>query len=291
MQTATISGDERVALAPSRPLDATDGPVPSSAAPATPRPTARRVPAHRLLTPFALVAIVVSGAAVVGLHLLPRWGGVNPITGMLSDYGVGREGWVFNTALDVLAVGSAALLVKLALHRLVTGRVTVALLVAWCVGLIGIATFTKDPNLGTQTLRGSIHLYSTALACVSLPLGALAIGWCHRSHPRWRRLARTTQALAVASVPCFLPFLVSFFVIRLSHGHGLTAVPTGLVERLMGVDDLALLVVLAVWSHRAATPRAAAAPEVVAPRAPEVTSPRAPDVTSRRAPEVAEVAG
>jgi hypothetical protein len=211
-------------------------------------------PLARLLVPFALLAIGLSTSAVIGLHLLPRWGGVNPITGMLSDYGVGHEGWVFNSSLDLLSVASAAIIVKLTLHRVVSGRLPLVLLAAWCLGLIGIATFTKDPDLGTQTMRGSIHLYSTALACTSLPLGALAVGWRHRAHPRWRRIARGTRVLAVTSIPCFLPFLVSFFIIRLTHGHGLTTVPTGLVERLMGFDDLALLVILMVWSYRAGVP-------------------------------------
>jgi hypothetical protein len=54
------------------------------------------------------------------------------------------------------------------------------------------------------------------------------------------------------SVPCFLPFVVSFFVIRFTHVTGRSAVPTGLVERLMGGVDVVILVVLALWAHRAA---------------------------------------
>lgn len=213
---------------------------------------------NRLLVPFGLLAVTVAVVMVVGLHLLPGWGGVNPMTGMLSDYGVRPDGWVFDTALDIMSVGSVAVLVKIAWHGVVRGRTTYALFVSWCVCLIGIATFTKDPNTAAQTFRGSLHLWVTAAACVSLPIASMVIGWQHRRDPQWRRLAWTTQGLALVSVPCFLPFVVSFFIIRLTHSAGLH-IPTGLVERVMGGLDVALLVVLAVWGHRAARSRRLAA--------------------------------
>ncbi|HEX3647650.1 MAG TPA: DUF998 domain-containing protein, partial [Pseudonocardiaceae bacterium] len=202
----------------------------------------------RLLVPFGLLAVALATTMVVVLHLLPGWGGVNPITGMLSDYGVRPDGWVFDVALDVLSVGSVAVLVKMALHGVVKGRTAFVPMIGWCVCLVGIASFTKDPNTAAQTVRGAIHLYSTAAACVCLPVAGMVIGWQHRRDPAWRRWAWTTQGLALVSVPCFLPFVVSFFVIRMSHSPGLNAVPTGLVERLMGGLDVIILVVLALWA-------------------------------------------
>lgn len=207
---------------------------------------------NRLLVPFALLAVALATTMVIALHLLPDWGGVNPVTGMLSDYGVRPDGWVFDSALDILSVGSVAVLIKMALHGVVRGRATFVLMVSWCVCLVAIATFPKDPNTATQTLRGAIHLYTTSAACVSLPVASMVIGWQHRRDPAWRRWAWTVQGLAIVSVPCFLPFVISFFVIRLTHASGPSAVPTGLVERLMGGLDILLLVVLALWAHRAA---------------------------------------
>ena len=129
---------------------------------------------------------------VVVLHLLPGWGGVNPITGMLSDYGVRPDGWVFDTALDILGVGSMAVLIKMARHGVVRGRATIVLMISWCVCLVGIATFTKDPN-DAETFRGSVHLAVTTAACVSLPVAAMVIGWQHRRDPAWRRWAWTVR--------------------------------------------------------------------------------------------------
>jgi Protein of unknown function (DUF998) len=204
-----------------------------------------------VLVPFALTTTAVGLGMVLVLHMLPDWGGVNPITGMLSDYGVRPEAWVFDSALDVLALGSIAAVINLARHGVLRGRWASGLMIAWCVCLVGIASFTKDPNLGAQTLRGAIHLYSTAAACVSLPVAAWVIGRAHRADPRWRGFSISCRVLAWVSVPCFLPFVISFFVIRMTHSSGPSAVPTGLVERLMGVVDVALLVLLILWSHRA----------------------------------------
>lgn len=212
---------------------------------------------NRFLGPFALLATLVALTMVVGLHLLPGWGGVNPLTGMLSDYGVRPDGWVFDLSLDVLSIASLAILVKMAVHGVVRSRASVILMLGWCVSLVGIATFTKDPNLGRQTFEGSLHLWVTAAACASLPLAGIVIGWRHRKDPDWRRFAIATQALAILSIPCFLPFIISFFVIRFEHIGGPSALPTGLVERLMGLVDVAIVVVMALWSHRASRARRA----------------------------------
>lgn len=206
----------------------------------------------RLLVPFGLLACALAIVMVVGLHMLPNWGGVNPLWGMLSDYGVTVHGWVFDTALDILSVGSVAIMVKMAWHGVLRGRPASILMLSWCVCLIGIATFTKDPNNGSDSLRGAVHLYSTAAACGSLPFAGLVLAWRHRRHPAWRRFALTSGGLSLASVPCVLPFLISFFVIRMTHSAGTSGMPTGLVERLMGGVDIAILVVLALWAHRAA---------------------------------------
>ena len=213
---------------------------------------------NRLLVPFGLGTLALAMIMVVGLHLLPDWGGVNPIFGMLSDYGVTTHGWVFDGALDILSLGSVAIMIKMAWHGVLRGRPASVAMVVWCVCLVGIATFTKDPNNGTDSLRGALHLYSTAAACASLPAAGLVMAWRHRRHPTWRRFALTSGGLSLASVPCLLPFLISFFVIRMTHSAGTSGLPTGLVERLMGAVDVAILVGLALWAHRAAATRKAA---------------------------------
>lgn len=59
-------------------------------------------------------------------------------------------------------------------------------------------------------------------------------------------------ASALAAIPFYLPFIVPFAVNVVLGGH-LPTVATGLVERLMMLLEIALLAVLGVWAHRAAT--------------------------------------
>lgn len=207
--------------------------------------------ADKILLPFGFAVVVVAATMVIWLHVRPDWGGVNPITGMLSDYGIGSMGWVFDAAMILMGVGSAALLVVLRRHGLFRHGPDLALMLGWCVCVVGVGVCTKDPTIGTQTMRGTLHLTFTAAACASLPFAALLVGWRGRHDPRYRRFARTARALAVASVPCFVPFLVSFVVLRLSGGDQVMIVPTGLVERLMAIVDVVILVVFALWARAA----------------------------------------
>jgi hypothetical protein len=202
----------------------------------------------RWLVIVAVGTVAVAAVLVVWLHTLPDWGGVDPITDMLSSYGIGSRGWVFNDALDLVAAGSAVLLVAMARCGVVRRRTETALMAGWCVFLVGVATFHKDAAGAAPTLEGAVHVAVTAAACVSLPCAAVVICY-RRADLRWRRYHRITRAVALWSVPCLLPFLVSFFATRLISGTGFwTVVPTGLVERGMAVLDLATLVVLALWT-------------------------------------------
>lgn len=209
----------------------------------------------KLLLPFGLAFIAIGALLVIWLHARPGWGGVNPITGMLSDYGTGSLGWVFDSAMDLIGAGSAALVVVMWRRGLLRRGPELALMISWCVCVIGVGTCAKDPNAGAQTLRGTLHLAFTAAACASLPFAALLLGWRYRDHLWHRRFARKARLFGLASVPCFLPFLVSFVVLRLSHGVQFVIVPTGLVERLMVVLDIVILAVFALWTRTAAPDR------------------------------------
>ncbi|MGH3626671.1 MAG: hypothetical protein ACRDRL_04415, partial [Sciscionella sp.] len=71
-----------------------------------PRPT-QLLTRSLIVTGLGIAAISV--AMVVALHLLPGFGGVNPLRGMLSDYALHPDGWAFDWALVLMAIGSAVL--------------------------------------------------------------------------------------------------------------------------------------------------------------------------------------
>ncbi|WP_285485685.1 DUF998 domain-containing protein [Amycolatopsis taiwanensis] len=200
-------------------------------------------------------AFIFAAVLMAALHLVPQWGGdANPVTAMLSEYAYAPGRWMWALALTATSAGSAA--VGIALHR--TGLLTrwaATWLVVWCVAIFLVAVFHKDPQGGAVSLTGKLHLYATGIACAALPIAALALARRHRTRPPWHRFATWTRRLAVTAIPFFLPFIVPF-ALNMALGEGKIPTPaTGLVERLMAGLELALLALLAVWAHRAATER------------------------------------
>jgi hypothetical protein len=213
---------------------------------------------------FAMAAVLLGV-----LHLDRRWGGgINPVTAMLSDYGLAPGWWMWDLALVLTSTGSLAVLVALRRTELLGGWTPVSFLVLWCVAMDAVAVFTKDPQGGAVTFTGKLHLYATGIGCAALPLAGLALARRHRGHPQWRRFAAWTRYLSLSSVPFFLPFIIPFVVNVLFTGQRLPTVATGLVERIMAVLELCLLGVLALWARRAVSfpPTAGADPDRMALR-------------------------
>lgn len=188
----------------------------------------------------------VAGVLLVVLHVDRRWGPINPVTAMLSDYAWCPGWWLWDTALVLIAAGSAVVLAVLYRRQVLAGRPAVSAMLAWCVSVAAVAAFSKDPQGGAVTPTGKIHLYATAISCVSLPAVGWLLGRHHRHQPAWEQSAAWSRRLALATIPFFLPFIVPFAA-NVLLGRHLPTVATGLVERLMAVLELALLIVLARW--------------------------------------------
>lgn len=213
----------------------------------------------RWLIAGGIGAAAVATVLMLVLHLQRGSGGVNPVTDMLSDYALVPDAWVFHLSLIVVSGGSAALWLALARHHVLRGWLVSAGMAAWCAGLVCVALFTKDHVQGNATVTGGMHLYVTAIACGSLPLVCMIIGWRHRRHRNWGRYARAVFVLAVANVPCVLPFLIAFLLNRITGTESFSGPATGLIERIMGVLDICVLVVFGLWARRAARAHIAAA--------------------------------
>lgn len=213
--------------------------------------------AARLLVTAGMGGTLLATAMVVTLHLLPNFGGVNPMHGMLSDYALRPDGWLFRVALVIVGTCSIALWALLVRHHVARGWLPMAVMTLWCVGLVGIAVFSKDRVETNQTIHGGVHLWFTVVACGALPLVALILGFQHRKHRHWRKFAITSIVLALANIPCLLPFVIAFFLNVLTHSETYSGPATGLVERLMGGLDIVSLLVLGVWAYAAARNRRA----------------------------------
>ncbi|WP_244210827.1 DUF998 domain-containing protein [Amycolatopsis kentuckyensis] len=204
----------------------------------------------RLLVPGALAAFAGALILLAVLHVDRRLAPLDPVSTMLSDYALSPGRWLWDSALLLTSTGSALLLVALYRRGLLANPALVAAKALWCVSLLAVVVFAKDPQGGAITATGKIHLYASAVTCLSLPVVGWAMGRRHRDDPRWRRFATWSRRLALAAIPFYLPFIVPFAVNVVFGGH-LPTVATGLVERLMMLLEIALLGVLGHWAHRA----------------------------------------
>jgi len=199
----------------------------------------------------AVAAVLAATGFLVVLHVDRRWGPIDPVRAMLSDYAWCPGWWMWAAAMLLTSAGSVVVLAVLRRHRVLHGRLATVAMTAWCAGLAAVALFTKDPQGNAVTLVGKVHLGATGVSCVSLPLAGWLIGRSPRNCVEWPGFARWSRILAYAAVPFFLPFLIPFAA-NVLFGQHLPTVATGLVERVMAALELVELLVLAAWAWRAA---------------------------------------
>jgi Protein of unknown function (DUF998) len=206
----------------------------------------------------ALISVVAGGTFVLllgSLHVVqpeldPRWR-------FISEYALGRAGWLMTAAFVTLAVSLLAAVVALARAvRTWPGRVGLVLLVVAAVGVLVAAVFPTDPitaPVEAQTTAGRLHNLGASLDWS--PVGMLLLAWSLGRTTTWRPWR--TRLLVAAAVPAVLT-LVFTGAAAAAGGHFGPGTYAGLVGRLMLASYLGWFVTVAVALHRA--PVAASSP-------------------------------
>jgi hypothetical protein len=213
---------------------------------------ARRVSVAVSLTGIA--ALVLGAALVLLLQVIPPTDEISATRRTISEYGLSDHKWVFDLAVVLVALGSAAGLAVLGRQRRLP--VPAAILgTLWTVGLLVIVAFPK-PDWATVSradIGGTLHRIASVVAFVALPLAVLvAARTAFPGSPGRRRLARL---LAVASLGWFAVILGAVVIAAVDGGRWWTLIPLGLVERGMALTELiALGVLLAPVGERRSTP-------------------------------------
>lgn len=194
-------------------------------------------------------------AALVGVHLLPDAGGVDPVRELMSEYPVRSDvGALYTLALLVANVAVMILGVHWVRHGILRSRPGAAvLLAAWCLSLLGLTVFLKDPAGSHGTLAGAVHMVCTVVNFAAMPALCALLWWQHRRDARWRAPATAVGVVAVLTAACVVPFAV---VLASGEPGALSSASLGLVERVVVGLDVVAVVVLAGWSGRAARPDA-----------------------------------
>jgi len=176
-------------------------------------------------------------AALIALHVLRH--DLDPIRFPISDYALGRYGWLMTAGFVLSGIGSAVVLALLRRRLPAAARSTAGqlLLALWTAGAFVVAIFPTDPGGTVTTGRGVVHVIASVVSFLALPLAALAYARGFGRDAAWRGLVRPSQVLAVV-------MLLLFF-----GGQPLLGV-MGLPERLLVGTAFAWLA-LVTW--RAAT--------------------------------------
>jgi len=115
-----------------------------------------------------------------------------------------------------------------------------SILVFFGFGVLLVGAFRTDPVGGPHTVEGAIHGIVAGAVFWLFPIASLLIAPCLRKQPYWEGLFRYTiiasvLALALLIVGVWLPSEVSWF---------------GLHERILVLDELMWIEIMAVWLLR-----------------------------------------
>jgi hypothetical protein len=171
---------------------------------------------------LAIIAIIFYQILLIALiflrpDLAPSWH-------TISEWAIGRYGWIMSGAFLISALSYAALFVMLKsqLHGIL-GRLGLGILLICLIGATGVGTFTTDPMPLHPPLstRGTLHVVFGAIQLALLPFAALLITLSlARNNEAWR--PRRRLLLWTAGLPLFgfLSFAVysAIFVFPLGPG-------------------------------------------------------------------------
>jgi hypothetical protein len=196
---------------------------------------------------IGVTAIGLAVALLILLHLFA--GDVDPVSGTLSDYALGPYGLVFDFATLALAAGSVSLLGPVLLRGLSAAAGCCG---CWCLGLVALTVFPRDPGGVPVSLVGEIHRYAAVATLVALPVGALVTAARHSgATPRVPPGAnpggtpgvppRAVTVVACGCLVALVPFVIAYLA-------GSPLMPyVGLIERAVAVAELVLLLLLGTW--------------------------------------------
>jgi hypothetical protein len=158
---------------------------------------------------------------------------------MISDYAVGRSGWIMTTAFSSLSMGCLTLAIGLFRDGPTSwlGRIGATLLLVAFVGLVVTALFPTDLETAPSTRTGDIHAISFFVNIVSILLSTISLGLSYRASPDWRR--RSTPALAFVGL-LIVAFVAQYLTLR-------RGAPYGITNRLFVAVLMAWLISRSLW--------------------------------------------
>jgi hypothetical protein len=191
---------------------------------------------------FALAALAV-------LHVLKP--DIHPGRTMISQYALGRYGWLMASCFAAFGVGSASLFAALVTDMpSIVGRVGLAVLLAAAVGFAMAARFPMDPvstPRAQMSSSGRMHGMAFLIGVPSQLLAVLLLSLALRGDVSYSTLPLLALTVVIW-VSCAIMMAIMLIV-----GPGKTPDPNG-PERFLGAPNRMFIVAYGVWLMVAAWP-------------------------------------
>jgi hypothetical protein len=150
---------------------------------------------------------------------------LNPSWHTISEWAIGRYGWVMTGAFLTSAVSYGALLA--AVHgelQGVLGKIGFGLLLVCTIGTLGVGVFTTDPldPPVVATTRGTLHTISGSSALLLAPFAALSINLSLARNDAWRAVRKPLLVTAFVPLIGLIGFVAytAVFVVPMGDVHG-----------------------------------------------------------------------
>ncbi|SDY41328.1 Protein of unknown function [Amycolatopsis xylanica] len=184
-----------------------------------------------------LLGLFAGAVIVLLLQVLPPSNAISPIRRTISEYALGPNKWLFDTAVVVIALASAAGFAGLIRARRLPSRSAATVFSGlWVGALLLIIIFPKHNWAVGPSAGGTVHRVASVVAFVCLPIAVLLAA--RTVFPRSPGRRRLSQALAVGALLWFAVILGAIAYSATGAGPWWTLIPLGLVERLMALTGL-----------------------------------------------------
>lgn len=173
---------------------------------------------------LSIAAVIAYQALLIALIFIRP--DLDPSWHTISEWAIGRHGWIMSLAFLVSASGYGFLFwaIKSQMPNL-WGKIGLGILFICFIGTVGVGVFTTDPYPPEKTLspHGIAHIISGTSAMLLLPVAALLINLSlARKSEAWSRVRRPLLLTAGLPLLAFVGFAVhlSIFVMPMGDYYG-----------------------------------------------------------------------
>ena len=197
---------------------------------------------YTLLAARAVIGTVALALiALAALHILKPE--VHPSRNMISQYALGRHGWVMAICFAAFAAASACLFAALiASVPSLLGHIGLGFLLAAAIGLAMAARFPMDPVTtppAQRSFSGKMHVVSFLMGVPCQILAVLLVSLALGSHTSYAWL----MLLVLTAIVWLSLAVMIAIMLRVGRGHE----PNPSVPKLFGWSNRLFMVAYGVW--------------------------------------------